>query len=177
MAERPATPHPLDQPNSNTNGSIPGSNILIDSGTTPKSMTRRFQTQGSSPLNVRKSTRAPKGKSAPNSENENPESTDDEYFTQPPDPKQHKKTTRNKKKAGNNNGVPGKQTRPGTASIPVSDGAIPSGSNDSIASQGKPSHANEIDTFNIISDFLNSQSDRLERQIEESSKGSGNNGI
>ena len=116
---------------------------LIDSDFTPKSMARRFQSPGSVPSNIRKSTRNAKGKIIGLTD-DGLESTDDEYFTQPTDPRQ----PRNRKKPTN---------EPSTSRLK---------SSSQISVNSAKTHA--VDDYNMLSHLLNEQTERLERQIVDS---------
>ena len=163
MAEKPPSPRPNDSTQFKSKPSAIGSNILIDSDHTPKSLAGRFQSPGTTPVNPRKTTRPIRGKSNA-THDDTPCSTDDEYFAQPNDPRQHKKSNRGRKKT-----IDGSLDKQGKAlSVTASkDLALPSGSNDSAASVANIQKGKDIDTYNIISDLLNAQTERLERQIDE----------
>ena len=98
MAEKLGSPN-LIESNVVRRRQLPSVNgPLIDSDNTPKSVTRKFATPGSSPLNIRKSARSNKAKYGGVTD-DGLDSTDDEYFAQPLEPRQVRKNKRNKKKS------------------------------------------------------------------------------
>ena len=167
MAESTGSPRPSDSTPAKKQSSNMLNNILVDSDTTPKSLARRFQSPGNSPLNIRRNTRAVRGRQ---SQDVTAETTDDEYFAQPMDPKQHKKSTRGKK--NNKMGTADKATGGSKTNVSSRDSnpASAANSTESIINMAKANKNSDTDTFNMISDLLNSKTERLERQIDESSK-------
>ena len=133
---------------------------LIDSDGTPKSVTRRFTTPGSSPLNIRKNKRSSKTKYSGTTD-DGPDSTDDEYFAHPLDPKQVKKNIKNRKKSDT--------TLDKTSETLKSKSQVASTSraSDSQLTVGARKSF-ESENFNMISKLLNDQTERLENQIVQS---------
>ena len=148
MAEKLNSPVPNDS-NPTRRRQLPSVNgPLIDSDNTPKSVTRRFATPGSSPLNIRKSSRTSKIKYGGTTD-DLLDSTDDEYFIQPLEPRQVKKNIRNKKKS---------ESALEKSQIPTT-----SRSSDSQLSinAGK---SFDTENYNMISKLLNEQTERLENK-------------
>ena len=154
MADKSGSPNPIDT-NSVRRRQLPSVNgPLID---TPKSVTRRFTTPGSSPLNIRKSTRTSKAKYGGTTEAL--ESTDDEYFAQPLEPRQIKKNIKNKKKSDSALERTSKELARSNSQV-----ATTSRLSDSQLSV----KSFETENFNMILKLLNEQTERLENQMLES---------
>ena len=133
---------------------------LIDSDGTPKSVTRRFTTPGSSPLNIRKNTRSSKAKYGGTTD-DGLDSTDDEYFAHPLDPKQSKKNNKTKKKSDTtlDKTIEAQKSKSQVAGTSrMSDSQLVVGARKSF----------ETENYNMISKLLNDQTERLEKQIVQS---------
>ena len=130
--------------------------LLVDSANTPKSLAMRFQNPEGNTTNPRKSLRSQRNNLGPD-QDDSMNSTDDEYFTHPREPKEIKKTNKGKKKT---TGTPDHPPRSKKGGADTSrNGMAASDSNTSLASSGKAPKSQDMDTYNMLSDLLNTQSD------------------
>ena len=160
MAEKPISPNPTDSI-ALKRRQLPSINgPLIDSDVTPKSVTRRFTTPGSSPLNIRKNTRSNKAKYGGTTDDGF--STDDEYFAQPLDPKQSKRINKTKKK----NDTVLEKTNSELQRTKSQIAGLSRLSDSQLTVSARKSF--ESENFNMISKLLNNQTERLENQILQS---------
>ena len=164
MSGLPDSPRPMESTPIKSKGHSNANNILIDSDTTPKSIARRFQSPAATPTNPRKNLRSQKSKQAATME-DNPESTDDEYFAEPVDPNELKKMLKNKKR--NTPKTTGANKSKSDMANPLkgkSSGSIPSATASCSTSLQRTTKSNDTSTFNMISRLLNEQTERLESQ-------------